>query len=307
MDFRELNYVRCIAKYQSITKAARELYISQPTLSKFLQKLESELGIQLFHHIDNHFSPTYAGERYLNYADKILDLHQSWKEELNDLLKSDQGELNIAFPLMRSSCIVENTIPVFHELYPNITINLHEETSSIQEKLLLDNRINLAIFNETLRHPKLTYIPIYEEEILIAMSQDDPYAQKAHKKKGTRHPYVNLTDLASHPFILHFPEQRTGQTALKLFKEANIQPPILLHTRNTEVAVKMTAAGLGACFVSETYLNALHFEIPPLCFSVGETGIKSTLSAVYRKGAYLPKYASDYIDIVKASLSGRSF
>lgn len=74
MDFKELSYILCIAKNQSITKAAKELYISQPALSKFLQKIESETGIKLFHHINNQFTPTYAGECYLEYANRIMTI-----------------------------------------------------------------------------------------------------------------------------------------------------------------------------------------------------------------------------------------
>ena len=65
MNIHELNYVLCIAKHQNMTKAARELYISQPTLSKHLGKLERELGIKLFNRVDNCYIPTYAGRRYM--------------------------------------------------------------------------------------------------------------------------------------------------------------------------------------------------------------------------------------------------
>ena len=58
MNIHELNTVLCIAKHQNLTKAARELFISQPTLSKHLKKLERELGMKLFARIDNCYHPT---------------------------------------------------------------------------------------------------------------------------------------------------------------------------------------------------------------------------------------------------------
>lgn len=113
MDFKELSYILCIAKNQSITKAAKELYISQPALSKFLQKIESETGIKLFHHINNQFTPTYAGECYLEYANRIMTIKKNWDDELHKLLSLNNGQLTIAFPLFRSYCVIPDTLPVF--------------------------------------------------------------------------------------------------------------------------------------------------------------------------------------------------
>ena len=74
MDFRELSYVLAIAKTQNITKAADSLYVTQPTLTKFLQNLEKEMGQKLFRKLGNRFVLTYAGERYVAKATEILNL-----------------------------------------------------------------------------------------------------------------------------------------------------------------------------------------------------------------------------------------
>ena len=74
MDFRDLSYVLAIAKTQNITKAADSLYVTQPTLTKFLQNLEKEMGQKLFRKLGNRFVLTYAGERYVAKATEILNL-----------------------------------------------------------------------------------------------------------------------------------------------------------------------------------------------------------------------------------------
>ena len=105
MNIHELNYVLCIAKHQNMTKAARELYISQPTLSKHLGKLERELGIKLFNRVDNCYIPTYAGRRYMEYASRVLELTRNWEKELEDLRSLNDGELNVACLLYTSRCV----------------------------------------------------------------------------------------------------------------------------------------------------------------------------------------------------------
>ncbi len=302
MHFQELNYILCIAKHQNLTKAAQELYISQPTLTKYLQRLEREVGGKLFVRSGNSYTATYLGRRYLEYARKILTVDQDWKKELQDLTSYNEGELNIAFPLMRSSFMVPQIMETFHRQYPGIRVNLMEETYAIQEKLLLDDQLDFAIFNEAKPHPKLEYETLLKEEVLLVMPRGHPLAALGEKKSGREYPWIDLRLLGQEPFILHFPEQTTGQIALELFEKYGICPDVPIRTRNTVTCVKLCQKGMGLCFIPETYLKNIELRQPPLCFSVGREGAFSTLTIAYRKGAYLPAYARDFIRIAREKL-----
>ena len=85
MDFKDLSYVIAIAKTQNITKAADMLYVTQPTLTKFLQNLEREMGQKLFKKLGNRFVLTYAGERYVAKATEILNLKKELDQEMEIL------------------------------------------------------------------------------------------------------------------------------------------------------------------------------------------------------------------------------
>lgn len=302
MKFQELKYVLCIAEHQNLTKAAQELYISQPTLSKHLQKLEREVGGKLFSRSGNSYVPTYLGRRYMEYVKKVLTVNQDWERELQDLTSYSEGELNIAFPLMRSSCMVPQIMSVFHKKYPGIKVNLLEETYAIQEKLLLDDQLDFGIFNEAKPHPKLEYEVLLKEEVLLVMPADHPLASCGVKREGKNYPWFNLKLLEKEPFILHFPEQTTGQIALELFEQYQMQPHVPIRTRNTETCVKLCQRGLGVCFIPENYIKNIVFERTPACFSVGDEGVFSTLTIAYRKGAYLPVYARDFIKIARENV-----
>lgn len=308
MNLNELNYILCIAKHRNLTKAASELFISQPTLSKYLQKTERELDIKLFHRTDNHYLPTHAGRQYLNYAAKMLDIHKEWEKELCDLKSMRTGELNIAFPLMRSSCMVPAILPLFHKMHPQICVNFLEETYAVQETLLLNDQVDFAIFNETVPHPKLTYEPLGSEEILLVVSADHPLAQSGISVEGNPYQQISLVSFAADSFILHFPEQTTGRIARTLFEQCQMAPQILFQTRNTQAAIELAAKGLGVCFAPESYIRFMKFEYPPVCFSIAEAALKSPLSIAYRKGAYLPDYAKNFISItssyMKEALNG---
>ena len=147
MDFKELNYVLAIARHQNITKAAEALHLTQPTLSKFLKALETELHQPLFQRLGNRYQPTYAGERYLQRAREILEAKRALDQEMGDIIKNNEGYLKIGFPTMRGTYMLPITLPLFHEKYPNVRIDVHEANSDHLVRLLLDGDIDLAFFN----------------------------------------------------------------------------------------------------------------------------------------------------------------
>ena len=302
MNYQELNYVICIAKHQSLTKAAQELYVSQPTLTKHLQKLEHEMNGKLFSRKGNTYIPTYLGRKYMEYASKILNIKQAWERELQDLNECAKGELNIAFPLTRSSCMFPKIFHVFHQKYPGIHINLLEEAYSIQEKLLLNDELDFGIYNETQKHPGLDYEILKKEEILLLMPPEHPLTKMAVEREGRKYPWMDLNLLKGEDFILHFSEQTTGRISEMVLQEYDMCHNILVRSRNTETCIKLCLDGIGCCFVPETYIRNIEFLKRPYCFSFGEKEITTTLTIAYRKGTYLPKYAIDFIEIAREQL-----
>ena len=303
MNIQELNYVLCIAKHQNLTRASKELYITQPTLSKLLKKLEKEAGGKLFNYDGGRFVPTYLGRRYLEYARRMLEVNKDWERERMDINACESGELNIVIPLMRSSCMIPDIMPEFHRKYPGIRINLYEETHDIQEKLLKNDELDLAIFNEARPDPQLQYEELEKEEILLMLPPGHPLWKKAEKRKGLHHPWLDLRLLKDEPFLLHYPDLTTGDVARKLFHDYEIDPPVLLCSRNTGVLAELCYQGLGAAFIPGQYVSGLEFEESPLYFSVGENGTFSHLTAAYRKDTYLPAYAREFIRLAKESVS----
>ena len=155
LDFKELRYIASIARNQNLTKASQELYISQPSLSKFLHNLENSMGVKLFDRLGNKFVLTYAGERYLEYAERILLIKKDLDDEMNDISALRDGRLNIAFPQTRCSYMAPAILPEFKRAYPNVRVNLFEASSNELEKMLLNGNVDIAIFNGPVNHPEL--------------------------------------------------------------------------------------------------------------------------------------------------------
>lgn len=299
MDFRELNYVTAIAKHQSVSKAAKELFVSQPTLSKFVQNLEKDLGQPLFKRLGNKFLLTYAGERYVAKAKEILLLKKELDLELSDIVRENVGELNIAFPIMRGTYMLPCTLPMFRAKFPLVKVNVYEANSSILEDMLLKGDIDLAFFNLPVKSPDIEHEIISHEEVILIMSSEHPLANRGIPKSGCKYPWLDLKLVKDEGFVLQKPDQRTRQISDALFKSAGISPHILLSVRNILASVELATSGYGMSFVSETHLRHINLNVKPTCFSVGQPSTTANFVAAFRKGTYLPYYAKEYIKTVK--------
>jgi len=136
--------------------------------------------------------------------------------------------------------------------------------------------------------------------VVLVLPPDHPLEGRAKVREGRRWPWIDLALFAQEPFLLHFPEQSTGWTALELFRQYQIDPPVILRTRSAENMLLLCRKGLGVCLSTENYINAMGFEPPLVCCSVGEEGVFTTLQIAYRKGTVLSRPARDFIALARA-------
>ena len=299
MDFKDLSYVIAIAKHHNITKAADSLYLSQPTLTKFLQKLEKDLNLKLFKKLGNKYVLTYAGERYVDSATDILNKKKSLDAEMNDIIKNNVGILKIAYPMMRSIYAIPGTVPAFNKVFPNVVVDLKEADSLILEDYLLQGKTDLAFFNLPIINPNLDYQLISHEEIVLIVSANHPLAKSGTQKKGLKHPWIDLQKFKTEDFIMQTHSQRTWQSVKTILHDNNMTPNIKLTTSNISAAVELVADGYGAYFITASHLKHLRPSKKIACFSIGEMAYPIDFVVAYRKGSYLSYYEKEYINIVK--------
>lgn len=298
MAFKDLTYIIALAKHQNITKAAKSLYISQPTLTKFIQNQEKLLGQKLFKKLGKKFVLTYAGERYVEKATEILQLKKELDYEMADIIKSDISVLNIAFPVMRETYMLPCTLPIFKSLYPNVHINIHESASSTLEDMILSGKTDIAFFNTPIKSPNVDYKIINHEEMLLIMSKKHPLANAGISKKDCDYPWFDISLLQDDIFILQKTGQRTSQTVSKVFQELNFKPTKTLKTSNIQAAVKLASTGYGITFVTNSHLKHMNLRNDVKCFSFGLPNTIVDFVVAYRKGSYLTYHAQEYIKIV---------
>ncbi len=300
MDFRELTYVLSIAKHQNITKAAESLYVSQPTLSKFLISLEDDLGLKLFRRLGHKYLLTYAGERYVDKAQQILRLKNDLDTELADIIKRDVGVVNAAFSPMRCSYMLPYVLPAFQAVWPHVKVNIFEGHATENDRKLLDGQIDVAFYSKPNDlNPLLEYETLWDEEMYICTCENHPIGRFSKPNPSSRYPRLDPALLKNELLIQMMPEQRTRQITDDYFRDHGLQFENIMYTSNLPAIMELVSLGYGVAFIFESHLRHRVVTRPIVSYSFGEPKTTSAFVAAYRKGSYISAYVRDIIEIAK--------
>lgn len=169
IDIR-LKVFRSVATLLSFTKAARELYISQPAISKHIQELEREYGVRLFDRIGNRIQLTRAGQLLLDHACKIIDCYQQLDFDMKKLTQKSEGELRLGASTTISQYVLPEMIANFRKRYPDVRLTLLSGNSHEIEDALASGRIDLGIVEGIRRQPEYKYTPFMDDELVAMVS-----------------------------------------------------------------------------------------------------------------------------------------
>ncbi len=286
MDFKELEYVITIAQERNISKAAERLFISQPVLSRFLQKLEDELGISLFERKKRQYIPTYAGELYLDMAKEILNRKEKFEQEISRVKKSQAGAIRVGITPGRGRTLLPKVLPDFHRNFPNFELNIFEEDVSTLERYLHDGTIDIAFFTTVKKIPEsyggFRYEVLSKEEIVLCTSKNNAFSILAREKPDRRYPWIDLKKLENECFILLKENMRLGQLAKEILRENRMHPETMaLNSIDTALALvgQQYGVAFSSSFRIEEHACAKDINI----FSFGDTALDWDFVAAYRE------------------------
>ncbi len=302
MDFRQLQYLTVVAEYQSITKAAKALYISQSAMSHYVQKAEAELGIQLFDRSTNPLTLTYAGELYMESARKILMENDRLTREFRDITRHMTGKLRIGTSRDRASYMMPRILPVFAQKYPGIKVEIFTESGEKLQEALRNGRIDLLLLagDQKLNQQGLSAQNIYTEELVLAAKK----GSIPPDHRDPRFPHIINPKYLNHmPFFLLFQEHVARSFCDYYFKKYRIKPDIKMEFVSNITCYHMASTGMGLAIIP--YLTTRltqpdqEMELLSLEYPVATWNIQ----AIYRKEAYLGQPEQDFIAITKQLFS----
>lgn len=204
MELRVLRYFLTVAKEQSFTKAAEQLHITQPTLSRQLAAFEEELGTTLFVRKGKNITLTEEGILLKRRALEILDLEERTLEELKKADEVIEGTVTVG---CGEFTVVETLAQIckkYKEKYPLVQIAIHTATADTVYEMMEKGLVDIGLFMEPVDTEGMEYIRIpNSDHWVVAMRPDDPLAKKE---------YIEKQDLLDKPLII--PERIGVQSEL---------------------------------------------------------------------------------------------
>ena len=176
-DFR-LEVFYTVAKRLSFTKAAAELFITQPAVTKHIHELEEQYKAKLFERKGNHIALTDAGELLLHHAEKVFDLYRNVAYEINALSKRKEGLLRIGASTTIAQYIVAPLLAKFRTKFPDVQLSLITGNTTQVEKALLDKEIEIGIIEGYSKNPEISYHEFLKDEIVLVCSSKHPLANR---------------------------------------------------------------------------------------------------------------------------------
>ncbi|MEF2964284.1 LysR family transcriptional regulator [Paenibacillus sp. M1] len=299
MELRQLQYTLQIAEERNFSRAADKLHIAQPSLSQQLSKLERELGVKLFQRNTSTVELTYAGASFIEHARKIMDAVEQLRQEMDDISQLRAGRVVIGSMPITGSHLLPYVLPAFKEAYPDIQVALLEDTSLNLEKLTAGGGTDLSLLSLPLQEPTLTYEPIGEEIIDLAVPPQHPLASFEASPGG-----VALEQLKDEPFIVLKKGQGFRKLTIDLCRSAGFEPNIVFESNNIETVQSLVAAGMGITLVPRFIARSKRSELIPVYIPLSSSPSR-TLVIAYRRGRYLSKAAEAFIETFKSTLTQR--
>lgn len=300
MDLKQFEYVLTINEERSFSKAAKKLFISQPSLSQYINRLETQLGVTIFDRNTSPLTLTYEGELYIETALNILRILDNLQKKFDDVSDLKIGRLNIGLTPSKANNPLPSILPVFTEKYPGIELTITEASSSELEDLLSRGLVDLCLMNLPIKSKNIEYEEIATEKLYLAAP---PSFKGPKKKKNEDYPHIDLKELENEQFILLHPGQRIRQFADNVFFSSGMKPKILLETASIETSLRLSAAGMGFCFVPDSYIQSSVLKDEPKYYSFGSSEYSTwSLVLAYRQNSYHTKAATAFADTVKEVL-----
>lgn len=299
MNTKNLTYVLTIAEERSFSNAAKRLYLSQPSLSQSISAIEKELGTPIFDRSTIPLSLTYAGEKYIKAATKILTIEQRLKLEIEDILDSRSGRLVIGISSLRCANIIPYIFPIFQKEFPGVELILREGSNEKLTDMVLNGKVDLALATP-LDNRELDSVPLLKDKVLLATCKDHPLAQPSNAKNNF--PKIDLNDFRNDPFILLSPDHNVRGISNQIFRDYNITPHIILESASIELAHRLVTQGMALTFILESMITLYGPEQQACYFQFNTGDYTHNLNICYRKDHYLSKIMLNFIRIAQTEI-----
>ena len=249
MDFKQLESFITIAKYNSFSKASRELYLTQPTLSNHIQNLEKELMTQLFERHGKTIELTQTGRVFRDYAIDLIKKRDSALFQINNLIGQFGGTIELPYSTVPGEMIVPQLVAGFIKEFPGIRFKLHHLDSQDVIEAITEKKYSMGFVGSKPNNDFESY-PIFSDDMIFIGPKSIPLSGKE----------LVLEQILSLPMIVREEGSGSGSIISKELAHQNLhyhQLNIVAIAESFYLAKKLVELGTGFAFVPRSFANEL--------------------------------------------------
>lgn len=278
----------CAAKTGSMSRAAEELYLSQPSVSLQIRSLEETMGAVLFERRGPQIRLTAEGELLFELARPLVDSLDALPDTFQARLgKLESGEVNIAAGESTILYILPELVARYREQYPGIHVHLHNVTGKDGLSMIRSEEVDFAVGSMIDIPPDIRYEPIYSFKPMLITAPDHPLAGKKS---------IRLKDLSPYGLILPPKRLTTWRVVDFTFQRFDVPYQVTLEVGGWEVIKRYVARGMGISIVTSICLTG---DDPLFVCDMSDYFPRRSYGLVFKKGRFFTPQAQRFIDRVR--------
>lgn len=285
MDLRQLEYFQMASRLNNMTRAAERLHVSQPNITVAIQKLEGELGVQLFDRNQRQLTLTPEGHIFLHRVEIALRQLQDAVIEIDDYKQLQKGAIKLGVPPMIGSWLFPQIFHSFQRLYPGLDLAIIEEGSLSIRNKLENNELDLGIAILTNAPPSLNLLPISRNQILVCLPPN-------HLLAGQ--PEVEISSLRDQPLIMMREDSYHRQLILEQCAQHHFTPRIILSSNQLETIKHLVSTGVGIAFLLDRIID----KEPAIIGRPFAKPLYVEVGLAWKKEKYLSRASRAFIDFI---------
>lgn len=236
MNLNELRYAVAVAQMRNFRRAAEKCFVTQPALSLAIQKLEDELGVQLFERSRTEVTLTPIGERVVEQAQRVLEeaarVHEIAKQGQDQL----SGALKLGVIYTVAPYLLPELIPVLHRKAPNMPLEVEENLTANLDPLLRNGRLDVAILALPFDVPGIHTLPLYDEPFTVVVPKEHAWSKRSS---------IRAEELSSEKVLMLASGHCFSNQVVEACPELHKEGREVLRGNSLETIRNMVASGLG--------------------------------------------------------------
>ncbi|GAB2592828.1 LysR substrate-binding domain-containing protein [Streptomyces capparidis] len=283
MDLLALRYFQTVARLEHVGRAADQLRVAQPSLSRTLARLENDLGVPLFDRHGRRIRLNRFGAAFLRRVDRVLAELDDARQELADAAGLGRGTVAVASETLLTLTDVLRSFVADH---PLVDVRLFQSSSAGMVEQLRDGHIDLCVASQPLPGPDIRSRVLLDEPVLLCVPAGHRLAERRH---------VGIAELAGEPFVTTRPGYWQRTLAERLFANAGLELRVVCEGDEPGATGDLIGAGLGVGLVP-AFARQADTRASVAWLDVDEPDCRRVLSVAWRPDTYLSAAARHFRD-----------